>query len=126
MVLQLGPMLNDRKLSLRGYRSDEPGLRGASARVASVEWRLPLADIDHHEMVPAVGINRLSATLFADVGGAWSSGNGPAGWSRGIGVELLGEVKLLYALGLRLRLGLARALDGPRDTRGYLRAGRAF
>ena len=125
-VLQLGPMLNQRQLSLRGYRGDEPGLRGTNARVASVEWRLPLADIDRHAMVPAVGINRLSATLFTDVGGAWSSGNGPTGWSRSVGVELLGEVKLLYALGLQLRLGVARALDGPRETRGYLTAGRAF
>lgn len=125
-VLQLGPVLNERRLSLRGYRGDEPGLRGANARVASVEWRLPLADIDRHAMVPAVGINRLSAAVFADVGGAWSSGSGPAGWHRSIGVELLGEVKLLYALGLQLRLGVARALDGARDTRGYLTAGRAF
>ncbi len=125
-VLQLGPALNVRRLSLRGYRGDEPGLRGVNARVATVEWRLPLADIDRHAMVPAVGINRLSAAVFADVGGAWSSGNGPANWSRSVGVELLGEVKLLYALGLQLRLGVARALDGPRDTRGYLTAGRAF
>ena len=125
-LLQLGPTLNSRNLSLRGYRGDEGGLRGANARVATVEWRLPLADIDRHAMVPAVGLNRLSATVFADVGGAWSSGNGPAHWNRGVGVELLGEVKLLYALGLQLRLGVARALDGPRGTRGYLTAGRSF
>lgn len=125
-LLQLGPTLNSRNLSLRGYRGDEGGLRGTNARVATVEWRLPLADIDRHAMVPAVGINRLSATVFADLGGAWSSGSGPAHWSRGVGVELLGEVKLLYALGLQLRLGVARALDGPRDTRGYLTAGRSF
>jgi hypothetical protein len=125
-VLQLGPALNERQLSLRGYRGDESGLRGTAARVGSVEWRLPLADIDRHAMVPAVGINRLSATVFFDMGGAWSSGNGPASWSRGVGIELLGEVKLLYALGLQLRVGVAQALDGPRDTRGYLTAGRSF
>ena len=125
-VLQLGPTLNERSLSLRGYRSGEPALRGQNARVASVEWRLPLADIERHAMVPAVGINRLSAVAFMDVGGAWSTGNGPDRWRRGAGLELLGEVKLLYTLGLQLRLGLARALDAPRDTRGYLTAGRAF
>lgn len=125
-LLQLGLALNDRRLSLRGYRGDESGLRGANARVATVEWRLPLADIDRHAMVPAVGINRLSATVFADVGGAWTTGSGPATWRRGVGVELMGEVKLLYALGLQLRLGVARGLDEPKGTRGYLTAGRAF
>ena len=77
-------------------------------------------------MVPPFGINRLSATVFADFGGAWDSGNSPLKYSRGIGVELLGEAKLLYALGLQLRLGLARGLDAPRSTRGYLTLGRAF
>jgi hypothetical protein len=125
-LLQLGPTLNVRNLSLRGYRGDEAVLRGQNARVATVEWRTPLADIDRHFMVPAVGINRLSAAAFFDVGGAWSTGNGPDKWRRSVGFELLGEVRLLYALGLQLRLGVAHALDEPKGTRAYLRAGRAF
>jgi hypothetical protein len=125
-LLQLGPTLNVRNLSLRGYRGDEPQLRGQAARVASIEWRTPLADIDRHFMVPAVGINRLSAAAFFDVGGAWSTGSGPDKWRRSVGFELLGELRLLYALGLQLRLGVAQALDEPKGTRGYLRAGRAF
>jgi hypothetical protein len=125
-ALQLGPVLGNRVLSLRGYRGDEPQLRGRNARVASAEWRTPLLDIDRHGMVPPFGINRLSATLFFDVGGAWSRGNGPDTWRRGVGFELLAEAKLLYALGLQLRLGLAQGLDLPRSTRGYLTAGRAF
>ena len=125
-ALQLGPTLNERQLSLRGYRGDEPALRGQNARVATLEWRTTLADIDRHAMVPAVGINRLSAAAFIDVGGAWSSGNGPATWRRGVGLELLGEVKLLYAIGLQLRLGVARGLDEPKETRSYFTAGRSF
>ena len=125
-LLQLGPTLNVRNLSLRGYRGDEPQLRGQAARVASIEWRTPLADIDRHFMVPALGINRLSGAAFFDVGGAWSNGNGPDKWRRSVGFELLGELRLLYALGLHLRLGVAHALDEPKGTRAYLRAGRAF
>lgn len=125
-LLQLGPTLNVRNLSLRGYRGDEPALRGQAARVASIEWRTPLADIDRHFMVPAVGINRLSAAAFFDVGGAWSSGSGPSHYYRSVGFELLGELRLLYALGLQLRLGVATALDGDKDTRAYLRVGRSF
>lgn len=125
-LLQIGTVLNERELALRGYRGSEPELLGRNARVASLEWRTPLADIDRHTMVPPVGINRLSAAVFADVGGAWNDGNGPDRWRRGVGVELLGEVKLLYALGLQLRAGVARGLDAPQGTRAYLTAGRSF
>jgi hypothetical protein len=125
-VLQLGPTLNNRSLSLRGYKGDEAVLQGTQARVATLEWRTPLADVDRHFMVPALGVNRLSAVVFAEAGGAWNSGGGPDKWRRSLGVELIGEVKLLYALGLQLRLGVAQGLDAPKSTQGYLTAGRAF
>jgi hypothetical protein len=125
-ALQIGYVLNNRELALRGYGGDEPELRGRNARVASVELRTPLADIDRHAMVPPFGINRLSAAVFVDSGGAWDTGSGPAKWRTGVGVELLAEVKLLYALGLQLRLGVAQGLDEPRSTHGYLTVGRAF
>jgi outer membrane protein assembly factor BamA len=124
--LQLGLALNDREIALRGYRGDEAVLRGTDARVTSVEFRTPLADIDRHFMSPPLGINRLSATAFFDIGGAWSDGSRPLRYQRGVGVELLGEVKLLYALGLHLRVGVARGLDEPKGTRGYLSLGRPF
>ncbi len=124
--LQLGLALNDREIALRGYRGDEAVLRGTDARVTSIELRTPLADIDRHFMSPPLGINRLSATAFFDIGGAWTDGSRPLHYQRGIGVELLGEVKLLYALGLHLRVGVARGLDEPKGTRGYLSLGRPF
>ncbi|MDE2370635.1 MAG: hypothetical protein KGN16_16820 [Burkholderiales bacterium] len=125
-LLQLGPVLDSRTLALRGYDGNEAVLRGANAAVASVEWRTPLADIDRHAMVPAFGIARLSAAAYFDVGGAWNQGHGPERWHRGIGFELLGEVKVAYALPLLLRLGIAQGLDAPRGTRGYLTLGRSF
>jgi hypothetical protein len=125
-VLQLGPTLNNRNLSLRGYRGDEIELRGANARVATLEWRTPLAEIDRHFMVPALGLNRLSGVVFVEAGGTWNTGGGPDKWRRSVGFELLGEVKLLYALGLQLRLGVAQGLDAPKSTRSYLTVGRAF
>jgi outer membrane protein assembly factor BamA len=94
--------------------------------VASVEYRTPLADIDRHFMLPAVGINRLSAAAFLDVGGAWNTGSGPDQWRRSVGFELLGEVRLLYSVGLQLRLGVAQGLDEPKGTRAYLSTGRSF
>lgn len=129
-LLQLGPVLNDRTLSLRGYQGNEPALQGPNARVMTLELRLPLADIDRHGMAPPLGINRLSGSLFFDAGGTWGAGrSGPAKMSRGVGAELLAETRLLYALALQLRLGVAQALDAPvgeRETRAYLSLGRAF
>lgn len=124
--LQIGYVLNQRELSLRGWRGDEPALRGRHARVASAEWRFTLADVDRHGMVPPLGLNRLSGTVFIDAGGAWDQGSGPDRWRRGAGIELLAETKLLYALALQVRLGHARALDAPRGGRSYLTLGRAF
>ena len=124
--LQLGPTLDDRDITLRGYRGDEAALRGASARVTTIEWRTPIADVDQHFMVPAVGVNRVSAAAFFDIGGAWDEGRRPVRYQRGVGVELLSELKVMYALGLQVRLGVARGLDEPKGTRGYLAVGRAF
>ncbi|MFN9745295.1 MAG: BamA/TamA family outer membrane protein [Betaproteobacteria bacterium] len=129
-TLQFGPVLNQRSLSLRGYAGDEAALVGTNARVLSLELRLPLADIDRHGMVPPLGINRLSGSVFVDAGGTWGAGrSGPAELSRGVGFELLAEAKLQYALPLRLRLGVAWPLDAPDGQRGaqaYLTLGRAF
>jgi hypothetical protein len=126
----IGFALNNREIALRGYRGDEPELIGAQARLASVEWRMPLADIDRHYMVPAVGINRLAATAFFDIGAAWPTGtSSPDDYRRGIGFELRGEARLLYAMAIDLRVGIGRALDpipGRGRTRGYLTIGQAF
>jgi outer membrane protein assembly factor BamA len=111
---------------LRGYSGDEPQLRGANARVASVEWRFPIADIDRHAMAPPLGLGRISGTVLFDMGGAWNAGHRPDEYWHSVGIELLGELKLFYATGLQLRLGAARGLDGPRDTQGYLSLGRSF
>ncbi len=122
----LVPELGERDLALRGYSGHDPQLRGRHARVASLEWRTPIADIDRHAMVPPIGINRLSATLFVDAGGAWASGSKPDRYFHGVGAELIGEVRLLYAFVVQLRAGIARGIDAPGTTRGYLQLGRSF
>jgi hypothetical protein len=119
------PVLNQRTFALRGYNSGEPVLTGPRARVATVELRVPLSDIDRHAMVPPVGLNRVAMNLFYDVGAAWPHGADPD-YYRGIGVELMSEVRLGYLLGADLRLGIADGLDGPGKTTVYLRLGRSF
>ena len=66
------PILNQREFALRGYTSGEPTLTGNRARITTVEWRIPLRDVDLHAMVPPVGLNRLALNAFFDVGAAWA------------------------------------------------------
>ena len=119
------PVLNERDFALRGYTTGTPGLMGHRARVTSVEWRTPLADIDRHLMVPPIGINRVALNVFADMGAAWDRDT-TAHYHRGIGAELVAEPKVGYLFGLQTRAGIARGLDANGSTKIYLRAGRAF
>ena len=119
------PIINQRDFPLRGYGSGEPSLIGHRARLGSLEWRVPLKDIDRHLMVPPAGLNRVSLNLFYDIGDAWFRGAEPD-WHRGYGVELLSEIRLGYLFGAQLRLGVAHGPDEGGRTTGYLRVGRSF
>jgi outer membrane protein assembly factor BamA len=119
-------MLNQRKLALRGYLSGEAALSGQNARVINAEWRTPLVDIDRHAMVPPIGINRLSAALFTEAGSVWNNGSTRSKYYRSVGVELIGEIKLYYRVALPVRLGIARGIDNPGDTRMYFMMGQLF
>lgn len=119
------PILNQREFALRGYTSGEPTLTGNRARVTSVELRIPLKDVDVHGMVPPVGLNRLALNVFFDYGAAWARG-ADADYHRGIGVELMTEVRIGYLFGGNLRFGLAEGLDEGGNTTAYLRLGRSF
>jgi hypothetical protein len=119
------PLVNQREFPLRGYGTGEPDLIGQRARIGAAEWRIRLADLDRHTMVPPVGINRVSASLFFDVGAAWEHGEKPD-YHRSVGIELLSELRLGYLFGIPARLGFAKGLDAPGRSTGYLQVGRSF
>ncbi len=119
------PVLNQREFALRGYPSGDPELNGHRARIVTTEWRVPLADVDRHFMVPPVGLNRVSVNFFLDVGAAWDRGSS-ADYHRGIGAELMSEPRLGYLRAWSMRLGLARGIDTTGTTQLYLRLGRSF
>ena len=119
------PLLNQRDFPLRGYSSGEASLLGHRARLGSLEWRVPLRDVDRHGMVPPVGLNRIAVNLFFDVGDAWARGAEPD-YHRGYGVELMAETRLGYFYGLQLRLGFATGGDEGGRSTAYLRVGRSF
>jgi hypothetical protein len=119
------PVINQREFALRGYTSGEAALTGQRARTASAEWRVPVADVDRHLMVPPFGLNRVSANLFLDVGAAWDRGERPV-YHRGAGLELMSEIRIGYLFAVQARLGFARGLDAAGKSLGYLTVGRAF
>jgi len=118
------PVLNQREFPLRGYRSGEAVLTGHRSSLVTLEWRIPIADIDRHVMVPPVGTNRISLALFTEGGKAWN--NAPRQWYKSAGAELLWEVRFGYVFGAQLRLGVARGFETPGVNEAYLRLGRSF
>ncbi len=118
------PVLDQREFPLRGYRSGETVLSGHRASLVTLEWRIPLSDVDQHYMAPPVGLNRISMSVFTEAGAAWD--NDPQRWYKSAGIELLSEVRLGYLLGLQLRAGVAKGFEAPGRTEGYVRLGRSF
>jgi len=118
------PVLNQREFPLRGYSSGEALLTGHHASLATAEWRIPIADVDRHFMVPPVGINRFSISVFTEAGAAWD--NAPQHWYQSAGMELLYEARVGYQLGAQLRIGVAKGFEAPGITQWYARFGRSF
>jgi hypothetical protein len=119
------PVLNQREFPLRGYTSGESVLTGRHARLGTVEWRMPISDVDRHFMVPPVGMNRVSLAVFFDVGAAWENGASQH-YYQSAGAELLSELRVGYLFGAQFRLGYAKAFEAPGGKVGYLRVGRSF
>jgi len=119
------PVLNQREFALRGYLSGEAVLTGHRSRLGTIEWRTPISDVDRHFMVPPLGLNRISVSVFFDAGAAWESG-APQRYFKSAGVELLSEVRLGYQLGAQLRAGVAKGFESPGRTVAYLHVGRSF
>lgn len=119
------PILDQRQFPLRGYRSGDPALTGRHSLLGTLEWRVPLSDIDRHFMVPPVGLDRVSMSAFLETGSAWNDGASQRYFNSG-GLELLAEVRAGYLLGLQLRAGIAKGFEAPGATIGYLQVGRSF
>ena len=121
------PLIGRRDYPLRGYREGLPQLTGRRARLASMEYRFPIALVERGWMAPPVGVIQWAGSAFIDTGASWNDGGTPDEYYTGVGVELHGDLSLFYGLNLKLRLGLASGLDDQLgDDRAYLSLGAAF
>jgi hypothetical protein len=120
---RVGPFLNNRRFTLRGYDSTSEGRR---MQLATVDWRFPLVNVERGTMSPPIGLLDISGNLFAESGATWNEGSEPEEYRSAAGAEIHAEVNLFYALNLKLRLGFARGFDEDGDDQVYLTIGGAF
>ncbi|KKO43951.1 hypothetical protein WG68_18260 [Arsukibacterium ikkense] len=114
------PLLATRRYALRGY-ADNLALSGKHAAIASLQWNIPLADLQWNYDTFPLGVNRIYAAAFAEHGRLWRRSTATVAEEQlsGVGIELTTEFTVGYRLTLPVTLGLARGLD---DTYGENRA----
>jgi hypothetical protein len=128
--------------SLRGYKPAT--LEGNNLLLTSLEYRFPLANIEHSLKLGPLSIflERLSGVLFIDMGNAWESpGNSTSinintenneinsiwqNFKSSIGAELKADFNFKYDSPFTLRLGAAKALIAPHGYDIYITLGSSF
>jgi len=129
-----------KNFSLRGYK---PGtLEGNNLILTSLEYRFPLANIEHSLKLGPLSIflERLSGVFFIDIGNAWESASININktnekneinsfwqdFKSSIGAELKADFNYKYDSPFTLRLGAAKALSAPKGYDIYITLGTSF
>ncbi|MBA7556387.1 hypothetical protein ES705_49093 [subsurface metagenome] len=129
-----------KNFSLRGYK---PGtLEGNNLLLTSLEYRFPLANIEHSLKLGPLSIflERLSGVFFIDIGNAWESASINSNttnekdeinsiwqdFKSSIGAELKADFNYKYDSPFTLRLGAAKALTDPKGYDIYITLGTSF
>lgn len=110
---------------LRGF--DDGSVVGPRAFVANLDYRFPLARIQHGAGTLPVFLRTIHGAIFADVGNAWDTDFRATDLRRSFGTELSFDIIAGYALPFTLTTGAAWRDDaGHSDLVGFARIGRAF
>lgn len=126
--------------SLRGYKPAT--LEGNNLLLTSLEYRFPLANIEHSIKLGSLSIflERLSGVFFIDIGNAWEStivntnttneedeiNSIWQDFKSSIGAELKADFNYKYDSPFTLRLGAAKALSDPKGYDIYITLGTSF
>lgn len=126
--------------SLRGYKPAT--LEGNNLLLTSLEYRFPLANIEHSIKLGSLSIflERLSGVFFIDIGNAWEStivntnttneedeiNSIWQDFKSSIGVELKADFNYKYDSPFTLRLGAGKALSEPKGYDIYITLGTSF
>jgi len=118
------PVFGRERWALRGYESSVQ--TGTRVQTNSIEYRLPVANIERNWDLLPIGIGQISANLFIENGAAWSKG-GESKYLNSVGFEINSELVLGYGLRLPVNIGYAHGLDDELgDNRAYARLGYSF
>lgn len=102
--------IDTRSFPVRGYEGST--LRGNRAAIGSLEYRMPLWNIERGPSTWPVFFHRVLADVFADYGTAWQR-NGERRTIASVGAEAAADIFLGYFLPLRYRVGVAWRLKNP-------------
>lgn len=102
--------VDTRNFPVRGY--DGSTLRGNRAAIASLEYRLPVWNIDRGPSTWPLFFNRLVGDVFVDAGRAWQRTGGHQTIAS-VGAEAAIDLFLNYFAPLRYRAGVAYRLRAP-------------
>lgn len=109
---------------LRGYPSRL--LRGQKVALGTLEYRIPLLNIERGVRTWPFFFRRVHAALFYDLGNAWDDNTTLAEFRRGVGIEVKMDMIFGHQLPLRLRWGFAEGLDQAGEQQAYFTAGNSF
>lgn len=104
----------DQDIALRGYPVNE--FRGRKAALASIEYRLPLWNVERGAGSLPFFLRRVHAAVFAEAGNAWDGTFHHTDLKRSVGAEMRFDLSLAYFLPATLRLGIAAGLDEEGET----------
>ncbi len=103
----------DNKVALRGYQPNQ--YRGQNAALATVEYRMPIANLEHGAGNSPFYLKRVHGAAFVEAGNTWDSVFRRDDVKRSVGVEGSLDMTLGYLLPITARAGLYKALDDQRE-----------
>lgn len=108
---------DDETVFLRGYPIN--AFRGRKAALATLEYRFPIADIEHGWISTPVFLRRLHGAAFGEAGHVWEDGLHARDFKRSAGAELRLDTNLAYHLPVTFRIVYAHGFDRDGYTRVY-------
>ncbi len=95
-------------VALRGYPAFDRS--GTQYHLLQAEYRFPIWRINRGVLTLPIYLNRLHATVFTDVGDAFSGNLDFSTFRVGVGAQLMLDFTIGYILSVTLRVGYARGL----------------
>jgi hypothetical protein len=118
------PLFGRNSWALRGY--DGNAQVGTRIQTNSLEFRLPIANIERNWNLIPIGAGQISGNVFIENGAAWRKG-GQVDYLSAVGFEIKSELIIAYGFVLPVNLGYAYGLDDAKGGgRAYARIGYAF